>query len=376
LFGCGALYTNPDLRFPNLDKVLPLPPARLPMWDGKKESLINAAKAVVPAPAAPPKPTSSPASQRTGRAHISEGWTLPDKPQIDVREQYEYTSAPETGYYLAQLMRPSTDRHHAWDAEQVPMHYRARESFDRTRPGLKDEDGRIVFHYLGLAVPIPKPVAFDDHPLVARSIARHVDVPEPIQRCKGHKTCPATGIWAAQVPDGQPLALVFNQWYRQAYVMEGQKFPDPKAQHLDIETRDVTWSWLGQANDQRSEDVVYLRVDGPAATTADDEADGDAEANKLMSARPGQRIPLGELVATGHTCPQTGWWECVDKGKVQGDRRQFFRSGELMPDAVVLGKPTTWERLKGEQPLYMTETMWKLVEQLPPQAPTAPAKDA
>jgi|GEM_PF-3469899 len=360
-----ALYTHPDLRFPNLDKVLPLPPARLPMWDGKKESLINAAKAVVPAPAAPPKPTSNPASQRTGRAHISEGWTLPDKPQVDVPVQYEYTYVPESGYYLAQLMRHSTDRHHTWDAEQVPIYYRKGESFDRTRPGLKDEDGRIVFHYLGLAVPIPKPAVLDDHPLVARSIARYVDVPEPIRRCKGHQTCPATGIWAAQVPDGHPLAVVFNQWHQQTYVMEGQKF---QSQHLDIDARDVSWSWLGQANDQRSEDVVYLRVDGPAATTAGDEADGDADANKVTAARPGQRIPLGEHVATGHTCPQSGWWECMDKGKVQGDRRQFFRSGELMPRAVVLGKRTMLEKLKGEQPLYLVTTEWKLVEHDQPPA--------
>jgi hypothetical protein len=39
-----ALELNPDLRFPNLDKVLPLPPAELPMWDGQRETLVNAAK--------------------------------------------------------------------------------------------------------------------------------------------------------------------------------------------------------------------------------------------------------------------------------------------------------------------------------------------
>jgi hypothetical protein len=41
-----ALYHNPDLRFPNLDKVLPLPPAKLPPWDGSPESLVNAAMGV------------------------------------------------------------------------------------------------------------------------------------------------------------------------------------------------------------------------------------------------------------------------------------------------------------------------------------------
>jgi hypothetical protein len=43
-----ALYNNSDLRFPNLDAVLPLPPAKLPKWDGDKDKLIEAAKAVRP----------------------------------------------------------------------------------------------------------------------------------------------------------------------------------------------------------------------------------------------------------------------------------------------------------------------------------------
>lgn len=41
-----ALWRKPDLRFPNLDKVLPLPPASLPQWDGQPDSLIDAAKGV------------------------------------------------------------------------------------------------------------------------------------------------------------------------------------------------------------------------------------------------------------------------------------------------------------------------------------------
>jgi TPR repeat protein len=59
VFG-NALYHNPDLKFPNLDKVLPLPPAQLPVWNGNKEDLVNAAKAVVtPPPKLPPHPGSS-----------------------------------------------------------------------------------------------------------------------------------------------------------------------------------------------------------------------------------------------------------------------------------------------------------------------------
>lgn len=45
-----ALEHDPDLRFPNLDNVLPLPPAKLPQWSGKPEDLINAAKEIHPVP--------------------------------------------------------------------------------------------------------------------------------------------------------------------------------------------------------------------------------------------------------------------------------------------------------------------------------------
>ncbi|WOD18938.1 DUF6396 domain-containing protein [Paraburkholderia kirstenboschensis] len=38
------------LKLPNLDKILPLPPAPLPKWDGNKQTLIDAAKAVTPPP--------------------------------------------------------------------------------------------------------------------------------------------------------------------------------------------------------------------------------------------------------------------------------------------------------------------------------------
>ena len=48
-----ALEFNPDRRFPNLDKILPLPPAPLPPWGGTRESLLAAPMAVVPAPVIP-----------------------------------------------------------------------------------------------------------------------------------------------------------------------------------------------------------------------------------------------------------------------------------------------------------------------------------
>jgi hypothetical protein len=49
------------LKLPNLDKVLPLPPAPLPKWDGNRQTLIDAAKAVTP----PPPKTQQPSAWQT-----------------------------------------------------------------------------------------------------------------------------------------------------------------------------------------------------------------------------------------------------------------------------------------------------------------------
>lgn len=61
----SALNIRPNRRFPNLDKVLPLPPADLPPCNGRKRTLINAAMGVAPPAPLPPRPSA--ASQRTGR---------------------------------------------------------------------------------------------------------------------------------------------------------------------------------------------------------------------------------------------------------------------------------------------------------------------
>jgi uncharacterized protein len=267
-----ALERDPDLRFPNLDKVLPLPPARLPQWDGKKESLINAAKAVVIVPPAPPKPAASAASQRVGRAHIPEGWVLPEKPQLDnVMLAAETTAAQESGYWLAQLLEPRLPHHTAWDAAQVPLHYKVGEPFDRSRTGLQYEDGRIVFRYLGtpvVEVPPPPPAV---HPLVARGLARYIDPPvntsgaSKLWRMYLHlpTTCPQTGIWAGCVPDNHPLAPVFNQWHQQVYAHRGDPFPVLQAQALGLELSAITWHWLGQSNREENEHTAFIRIEEP-----------------------------------------------------------------------------------------------------------------
>lgn len=82
---------------------------------------------------------------------------------------------------------------------------------------------------------------------------------------------------------------------------------------------------------------------------------------KSAGTNPHPQIPLGELAATGRTCPQTGWWEADELGATEGDRRRHFNAGDRMPHVVSLGEPSIWQKLKGERPSYRTATVWKLV---------------
>jgi len=89
----NALNLNPLLRFPNLDRVLPLPPAPLPPWNGDKQTLIDAAKGITPKP---PEPQASAASQRQGRQHLNAAYDL-----LPSDDKTSATEAPFAGYWHA-----------------------------------------------------------------------------------------------------------------------------------------------------------------------------------------------------------------------------------------------------------------------------------
>jgi hypothetical protein len=84
-------------------------------------------------------------------------------------------------------------------------------------------------------------------------------------------------------------------------------------------------------------------------------------APKNAQADTAPQVPLGELVATGHACPQTGYWQCSELSGIEGARPQFFRQGEQMPHAVLRGAPTLWQKLSGNAPSHQVATVWTLV---------------
>jgi hypothetical protein len=94
-------------------------------------------------------------------------------------------------------------------------------------------------------------------------------------------------------------------------------------------------------------------------------------ATPVKSADAGPRLPLGELAATGRTCPQTGWWAPDEERGTNGGGRQHIKKGERMPHVVSQTAPSLWQKLKGEQPVHQTAAVWKLVAHGDTPSPTA-----
>jgi hypothetical protein len=258
-----ALWHNPDLRFPNLDKVLPLPPADLPKWDGNKQTLIDAAKPLVALPAV--KPT--PGSQSTGRAHIPQGHVLASQVTLPPGESAHDNHgrpwslksrqlAHFTGYWvpLYDLVRGDVQRE--WNETMTPMHYKRGEAFPSLAKYIEPGTGEVSWHYLGEPVPVTQA----PNPRVAQGIARGTRVPEPLLRCNGAQPCPRTGVWAGQVPKDHPLARLYNRWDRFAYVQQDRPFPNPHDQCIDIAPQEVSWLWLDNANQRRRSGIVDVTL--------------------------------------------------------------------------------------------------------------------
>lgn len=88
--------------------------------------------------------------------------------------------------------------------------------------------------------------------------------------------------------------------------------------------------------------------------------------------------PLGTRARSGTANPQSGWWMCADSGSnfhVEGGARQHFYRGVRMPQAVLVGTPSLWQRITSKRTRFTSEipTMWTLVElDPPPSVPPAP----
>ncbi|WP_074773053.1 SEL1-like repeat protein [Paraburkholderia fungorum] len=229
------------LKLPNLDKVLPLPPAPLPKWDGNTQTLINAAKAVTPTP----KAQQSAALQ--GREFVSHGYAVPPLEQSTMAIMGNQI-VPRDGYWLALYGPLSADKTQLTPARRnTPERYQAGERFEAPSFEWLTAD-HVQWHYLGEAYALP-PQRYDFlKQMIDAGFLREVAQQTSPVRCNGQQRCPQTGIWEGRIADDHPMATLYNRWDRQAFVEKDHAFPQPTAQFIDVAAHDLQWTYLGSPN--------------------------------------------------------------------------------------------------------------------------------
>jgi len=226
-----ALDFDPSSRFPNLDKVLPLPPAALPPWNGDRDTLLEAAMGVsLPKPQ--PKPSA--ASQYTDRHFLDAAYTLRHSGEKTAEQR-----APAAGYW--QATAPEQPEHiRAVLARTPPGLYGIDESFEHipypsgegrgALPGVVWERWETLRHNHGAV-----------EPLAAAGLTRTVAQAEVLLAC-AKATCPVGGIWQPWVHDDHPMHAIVNVHWRQVWLTAGQAFPHPERDWLlALPASAVTW---------------------------------------------------------------------------------------------------------------------------------------
>jgi hypothetical protein len=234
----NALGFNPDRRFPNLDKIVPLPPAILPPWDGKRESLLAAAMGVSAAPAPPPKPGI--ASHYTDRRFLDAGFKLRPVDAKHADHKSDDSHAPVAGYWRPTAnQQPASVR--AALAGVVPGLYRAGEKFEHFLypdgegrgpiPGVVWERFETIRHNHGAI-----------EPLAPAGLTREVSAPAAPMERASDQACPVTGIWQPWLHPDHRMRAIVNQHWRQCWLNAGQVFPQPERDWLlALPAADVTW---------------------------------------------------------------------------------------------------------------------------------------
>lgn len=233
-----ALGFDPRDRFPNLDKILPLPPAKLPPWNGDRDTLLSGARGVSPPPSVP-KPTA--ASGLTKRHFLDAAFLLRPSGQTS-----RNGLVPLAGYWrptaehLPELMRTRLTA--------VPSRlYQQGEPFElfplSSAEGWGYMKGVLWQHLLTI----------DHHlneiqPRAAAGLTRTVARPVSLSYCKADAMCPITGTWQPWVHNEHPMVEIVNGHWRQKWLLAGQPFPHPQRDWLlELPASDVSWHLMDDA---------------------------------------------------------------------------------------------------------------------------------
>jgi hypothetical protein len=221
--------------------VLPLPPAPLPKWDGNTQTLINGAKAVTPTPKA------QQGAALQGREFIPHGYAVSSLEQSTMAVAGNEI-VPRDGYWLALYGPASAAKTQLIPARRnTPERYRAGERFEASSFDWLTTD-KVQWHYLGEAYALPpQREDFLKH-MINAGFLREVPEPASPVLCNGKQRCPQTGIWQGRVANDHPMAALYNQWDRQAFVEKDHEFPHPDRQFIDVAAEDLRWTYLGSPN--------------------------------------------------------------------------------------------------------------------------------
>lgn len=228
-----ALSFDPSDRFPNLDKVIPLPPAILPPWNGDRDTLLYAARGVTLAPTKPP--ASSPESQRAGRYFLDAAYKL------QATGETATGKAPFEGYWKPQApTQPESIQRQIAAIE--PRLYKKGEAFGPIHVANDHRPVSGIAWQYHLTIP-------HDHGAVAprapKGMTREMAHSAPLRSAQADENCPASGIWQPWLKSDHPLHALINQTARQSWVVKGQPFPHPQRDwHLPITEQDVAWHLL------------------------------------------------------------------------------------------------------------------------------------
>jgi len=176
----------------------------------------------------------------------------------------------------------------------------------------------------------------------------------------------------------------FTNLRKQARVVNGiagEEFGEHVKEFNGTSAHMFTWASMGKLKDVTAPKITLElqtgigRPGAPVNASLSDDAvialwDSIASSIRLRPTSPAAKIsqapspqsaPLGQLAASGQSCPHTGYWACNEAGEVEGGQRQFFKEGAAIPMAILRGTPSLWQRLNGTAPLHRVSTVWKLV---------------
>ena len=223
----NALGFNPNRRFPNLDKILPLPPADLPPWNGQRKSLLDAAMGISPPPAIP-KPSAA--------SLLQEPYFLDaDYALRPTGLHSDAASAPFSAYWQPAQGQGLTQPARLVHAGVAFRHFDVADAAGKSRyGGVTWEQCLTIRHNHGAV-----------EPRAARGLLREVARPEPWLSCTCAQACPVSGVWQPWVAPDHPLQGNVNQYWRQVWLTRGAPFPRPRRDWLlDLPDDEVTWHWM------------------------------------------------------------------------------------------------------------------------------------